>query len=334
MKKIILFALLFFPFFANANELFETNIDWYNIKWIKLVRNSWYKLIVWVSEKWESLESMVTRYGWVSWVNWAYFCPADYKECWWINKTFADRISNSYDWSATPDDTWPERVIFALDKDQNPFLFRKAHDYSTWRDDIFITWKTLNFDRKKDIFNWIGNHPLLLQDWINKIWESGAIDSKMKAKSLKNFICSTSDWNTIYMWWVENATIYQVPEILKKLWCYNAINLDGGWSTAMMYNNKYIKWPWRNIMDAWIIIPDKNYPVKPDYSKDPTTQKAIETLNKKIQSKFANLDDMTRKQKLFALKSKVEAIILKFKSGSKEKVLYEGVLRYLERQIM
>ncbi len=334
LRYIAIYLLLLLPIWVSANELVDTKIDWFNIKAIKIKKNTGYKLIVWVSEKGESLESMVKRYGWVSWVNWAYFCPKDYKECWGVNKSYADRISNWVDYSFSPDDTWPERVIFALDKDQNPFLFRKAHDYSRWRDDEFIQGKTLNFNRRKDIFNWIWNHPLLLQDGVDKVWECKIIDSKMKKKALKNFVCSDESWENIYLWWVENASIYELPWIIKKFWCYNAIGLDNWWSSAMIHNGKYLRWPWRDITDAWIVIPDKNYPVEPDFSKDPATQRAIEDFKRLLEAKYSVLDDMTRKQKYFALSSKLEIIISKLKAWSKKRVYYEWIKRFVDSMIM
>ncbi|MDD2565249.1 MAG: phosphodiester glycosidase family protein [Candidatus Gracilibacteria bacterium] len=332
LKKIIfLIIFLILPSLVSANVLIETNVDGYKIKALKIERNTGYKVIVGVSEKGESLDSMVSRYGGISGVNGAYFCPADYKDCGGVNKTWADRISNGYNWSTTPNDTGPERVVFALDKNQIPFLYQKAHDYSKGTDDIFLVGKTINFDRKSDIYNGIGNHPLLLQDGINKIGESGAIDNKMESKSLKNFICSTQDGNIIYMGGVENATIYQMPDILKKLGCYNAINLDSGGSSAMMYNNKYIRGPGRNIMDALIIIPDKNYPIKSTISQDPKILKVVEAFKKIINTKFASLDDFTRKQKLFALNSKLN--LLSKNSSEAKKSFYEALIKTVNSYI-
>lgn len=333
MKKLFLLTLLLFPFLVSANELVDFNIDWYKIKTIKIVKNSWYKLIVWVSEKWESLESMVKRYWWVSWVNWAYFCPADYKECNGVNKTFSDRFSNWYDWSITPSDTGTERVVFALDKLQNPFLYQSAHDYSNWRNDEFLIWKTINLSKAKDIYNWIGNFPLLLENGESKVNNCKLIDSKMKAKSLKNFICASADWNTIFLWWVENISIYDVPQIIKKIDCYNAINLDSGGSTSMIFNNKYIKWPGRNIMDAWIIVPDKNYPIKSVFSDIPEEQKIIAKYKEMLNKKFISLDDFTRKQRLYTLSSRLSVEISKFPDGSKKKslqLLKKAVDSYIE----
>lgn len=252
----ILILLISFLIITNttfANELYETQIDWYQITTIKIVKWSWYKVIVWVSDKWESLKSLTEKYSWVSAVNWAYFHPSDYG---WENDSSAPRISN---WTLHSkwDETWIVNVIFAFDKNNNPFLFQDGHDYSSWRGDIYMTGRTINLDKKSDIYNGIWNFPLLLKDWENMLDKALEISEKMKAKSIKNFICSTSDWNTIYMWNIKNPNIWSVPEILKKMWCYNAINLDAGGSSAMIYNNKYIIWPGRNIMDSFIVVKDE-----------------------------------------------------------------------------
>lgn len=256
MKKLKIIITISLFFLLNkevyANELYKTEIDWYEISTIKVVKWSGYKVITWVSKEWESLSSLVSRYNWVSWVNWAYFHPADYG---WVNDSSAYRMSN---WTkhAKWDETWATNVVFAFDLDNNPFLFQNAYDYSSWRGDIYMTGRTINLDKKDKIYNWIWNFPLLLKNGENMLDKALEISEKMKAKSIKNFICSTKDWNTIFMWNIKNPNIRQVPEILIKLGCYNAINLDAWGSSSMIYNSKYISGPGRNIMDGFIIVKD------------------------------------------------------------------------------
>ncbi len=280
-KIIILIFILFTAKTSFANELYKTEINWYKISALKIFKWSWYKVIAWVSTNWESLDSLVKKYNWVSWVNWAYFHPADYG---WVNESNAYRISN---WTkyAKWDETWASNVVFAFDKNWIPFLFQNAHDYSTWRWDIYMTGRTINIDKEKEIHNGIWNFPLLLKDWVNMLDKELEISEKMKAKSLKNFICSSKDWNTIYMWNIENPNIRAVPDILSKLGCHNAINLDAGGSSAMIYNNKYIRGPGRNIMDAFIIIKDENSKTEVKTTSD--EEKKKEAIKKLILEKVA-----------------------------------------------
>lgn len=325
MKYIILVILLSLTSLTSANELINKTIDNHYINAIKVEKNKWYKVIVWISDKWESLKSLINKHNWISWINWAYFCPKDYKECNWINNTNADRFSNWTDYSKWKE-TWPERVIFSIDKNNNTFLFRNWHDYSTWRWDLYLEWKTLNLDKKKDIYNWIWNFPLLLQSWINKTLESKAIDSKMKSISTKRFICSTESWDII-MWSISNIDIYSVSNIIKQIWCYNSINLDSWWSSAMIYNNKYLEWPWRYIMDAFIVIKDENYIKENKYTE------FVEKYNEKLIKKYDwNLDKV--KQRLSSIVDKINILIESTKKYSVKTVdklneLKEAILNFM-----
>lgn len=328
--KILKISLIIFILFTAktsfANELYKSTIDWYKVTAIKVVKWSWYKIIAWVSQDWESLDSLVKKYNWVSGVNWAYFCPADYKECNWKNDSSSDRISNWTNYSKW-DDTWVDRVIFSFDKFGNPFLFQNAHDYSTWRWDIYLTWKTINLDKKDDIYNGIWNFPLLLKNWENMLDKANTISEKMKAKSIKNFICSSKDGNTVYMGSVENPNIRTLPSILIKLWCYNAINLDAGGSSAMIYNNKYLRWPGRNIMDAFIVVKDekseeeiKKEKVKKELLEKIEAQKLEKQRKENILNKYKKKIDLAFEKIIKSFEDKTNEVKLEYLSNLNIKI--------------
>ncbi|MDD5213289.1 MAG: phosphodiester glycosidase family protein [Candidatus Gracilibacteria bacterium] len=292
MNKLKIIIIFSFFFLLNkevyANELYKTEIDGYKITAIKVVKGSGYKIIAGVSKEGESLSNLVSRYNGVSGVNGAYFCPRDYKECNGKNDSNSDRISNGTNFSKW-DETGASRVIFAFDSDNNPFLFQNAHDYSSGRGDIYMTGRTINLDKKDKIYNGIGNFPLLLKNGENMLDKAPEISEKMKAKSLKNFICSTKDGNTIYMGNIQNPNIRQVPAILIKLGCYNAINLDAGGSSSMIYNSKYISGPGRNIMDAFIIVKD-------DVKHSNTLKQTEEERKKQAELKKKILENIAKKK--------------------------------------
>lgn len=76
-------------------------------------------------------------------------------------------------------------------------------------------------------------------------------------------------------------------------------------------------------MDAWIVIPDKNYPVRSEYSKNAKVMKLIEEFKAILIDRLAFLDDLSRKQKLFALSSKLGELIDMSPKGSFKRELYE-----------
>jgi len=247
-----LFIITFF-LSINISYWYDYLEEIWDYKWkiFYIKKDSPYKVVSSRSINGESLESLVNKVWWVAWINWSYFCPADYKACNWKNTFNWDRISN-WNISSRWNNTW-SRFIFWFDKNNNSLIYQ-----TSWRSVDSFHW----------IYNWISNFPLILKEWesyldyYEKAW---LIDSKMKLKWYKNFICSTKDWD-IYMWYIVDQTIYDMVNVLKNLWCYNALNLDSWWSLSV-YDKWYKRWPWRDIMDAFVIVEDK---------------RRIDKLNKKV----------------------------------------------------
>ena len=71
----------------------------------------------------------------------------------------------------------------------------------------------------------------------------------MKKKSVKNFICSNKNGTKIFFGFIYNITIDETAIALKDFGCWNAINLDAGYSTTFIYNGKYVIKPQRDILD-------------------------------------------------------------------------------------
>lgn len=239
---ILPFTFLFFPFIASANTYIEKTIDWHKVKVIKYdLASKDFTFKIWVNNDWDatSLRDLMDKNNWISAVNWVYFCPADYSSCNWKNFTINERYINGKK-IAWYDDTW-DRVVFALDKDKVPFLFQT---------------NKINADKENNIYNWVGNFPLILQDWKNMIEyyrEQWLIDKKMKASMSRNFVCSDKTWENLYFWYVYDIILDHLHAVLTELGCYNALNLDAWASSAMIYNSRYIVWPGRVILD-WLII--------------------------------------------------------------------------------
>ena len=252
LKKILTISLFILFFQINntfANTLIERTISWYKAKIIEYSTDSkLYNIKIWTHPKnWWTLRSIMWEVGWITWVNWVFECPKDYSACGGKNYTINERYVNWIKKSVYKS-TW-DRVIFAWDKNIQPFLFQTDK---------------INSSRENEIWEGFANHPLLLKDWIpqtEKYHELELIDYKMKLKWTRNFICSNKPWDKIYFWLVYNIDIDNLAIILKDFWCYNAINLDAWYSTSFIYNWKYIDWPGREILD-WVFIVPKNINTK------------------------------------------------------------------------
>lgn len=244
MRKILLGLILFLLInqasaYEYSRKTYSTSIWDFQIRLFKLDLLWDDRLVIWISDKWESLESLIKRYNWKAGIAWSFFCPKDYTNCWWINLTNADRFSYGQDFSRWTD-TW-DRYVFALDKDALAFLYHSSK---------------LNSEMRSEIHMWIWNHPLILKDWENMLeyyYDKGLIDKKMPASRPKSFICSTNNLWEIYMWVVKAAHMDDLPTVLSEIWCTNALNLDAGKTLALYNNWEYYLWPGRDMMDAVII---------------------------------------------------------------------------------
>lgn len=101
----------------------------------------------------------------------------------------------------------------------------------------------------------------------------------------------------------------------KKIWCLNAINLDAWWNTSMVYNNEYKKWPWRNIVDAFIIVED-------NWLWDKVLEKKLNESYKKIELSINKIESFAQRSYYFrVLDQKINILIKKTKSSKQIKIL-------------
>ena len=310
MKKICIFILFFISFCKSYwyQEHIVKEIWWKNVNLIKVILDWKHKIITSISQNWDTLSDLVKKENWISWVNWSYFCPADYKVCNWINFTDRARIYNNTLYSKWWTDFWSS-WMFWFWSDWTPIFALKNDWYSPWIN------KNVNTNKISDISYWLANYPVLVLNWENVVSQSDDIlDTKMKTIWTKNFICSLSDNKTIYMWMIQNITVKDMAWYLKdNLWCYNAINLDSWGSLWMIYNNENIKTPWRKIMDAFVVVETKN---EKDSTKNNTTQKSeLELKYEIIYKKYYN--------KLQEIKTDLEKI-------KKIEIIFENYLKKLK----
>lgn len=250
MNPKLLISLIIIVLFCSlnntyANTYIEKTIDGHKVKLIKYnLASDKFIFKIWINKNWEAtwLRELLDENNGISWINWAYLCPKDYKSCNWVDSTINERyIEGEKHWPYT--DTW-ERVVFALDKDNKPFLFQT---------------NKINSDKESEIYTWIANFPLLIKDWesmIEHYWDVWLIDKKMILSMNRNFVCSDKWWKNLYLWYVYNIRLNSLHSVLTDIGCYNAVNLDAWYSSAMIYNSKYIIWPGRDILD-WLIIERK-----------------------------------------------------------------------------
>jgi len=238
---------------TGYQELLDTS----NHRVIKIVLGENISVVSTFSEQGESLDQLMKKENWVSAVNWAYFCPADYWHCNQQNTTTADRVSQGVRSSKYKPDLGA-RWLFWFNIEWELLFILNNLGYVQWIN------KKYNADKIDEIYNWISNFPVLLVDGEDVVdLSKSLLDDKMKTKWTKTFICHNQDKTIVYMGQIFNKNIYETPTYMKDtFWCYNGINLDAGASMWMIYNNSAKNTPWRNIMDAFVVR--ENKPISKD----------------------------------------------------------------------
>lgn len=271
-KKVVITIWLFLLLASNtfANNYMEKTIEWHKFRVIKYdTKSKDYIFKIWINpDYWATdLRELMEKNNGVSSINWVFFCPSTYSECWWQTFTNNERYFEGVKiWTSI---STQDRVVFSIDKNNNPFLYQT---------------NKINTEKESDIYYWFANFPLLLNEWNSKIQDYvdlDLVDNKMKSKIDRNFICTDITKRYIYTGYVSKISLLDLPDLLIKFGCYDALNLDAGWSSAMIYNGRYLIWPGRDIMD-WVVIERKWLDTKKIIENSKLSLKLIE---KKISKK-------------------------------------------------
>lgn len=262
LAKILIIFIFCFSFIWNTfayRELLIENRGGKPIRVIKVVLD-WQDFVITslAGTGWETLENLVKKVWWDSGINWTFFCPKDYSYCDGVTHSNFERIF-LWDW-ASYSASWPDtsvRMIFWFDIEWNPLMVQRKHsDHDTGLE------MNVNEDRIYDIEFGLSNYTVLLVEWQNVVGKNSAhFTSNMYSSANRNFICSTQDDSTVYMWVVWWISIPKLAEYVEKNFgCYNALALDAGASEAMVYDwNVLARSGRRRIMDAFVVVDRETY---------------------------------------------------------------------------
>lgn len=180
------------------------------------------------------LSTYVSRSGAYAGINGNFFCPAEYPSC--AGKT------NSFD-------------LLVMNK--NKVYFNSANNvYSTNPVAVFGSGlirfipQAENWGRDTGVDAVISNFPLLVSG--GNIVYGDSSDTKFTNKGTRNFVAHKG--NTIYIGVMYNANMTDSAHVMKAMGMDDAMNLDEGGSTALMFGGNYIAGPGRNIPDALLFL--------------------------------------------------------------------------------
>lgn len=182
------------------------------------------------------LDQYATRNNGFAAMNGMYFCPADYASCAGKTNSFDTLFFNS-------------RVKRYINSDNNvysnlPFLVINADGSPR-----FIG-RTLEWGRDTGIQAGTAGNPMLVQGGNIAVVEGNLDDKQRTVKSNRGAFVQKGD--TIYLCIVGGATVPDSAQVYKTLAVDNAINIDGGGSSALWINGSYVYGPGRQIPTAII----------------------------------------------------------------------------------
>ena len=233
---------------TSSHDVIKVTLDWTHKIVVNAVQNG---------QSPKAVKTLMDEVGGVSAINWAFFDAYSAEK-----SSDMIAITNWTKRSVYGDDLWDTRALFWFQYDGTPLL-------------------VTNSTRSRGNGNWVNSEfskiqyglamHVLLVNWQNVSYNNSEMnnDKKQWWAATKEFICSTQDKSTIYFWRVYNVTFVWLAEYVQRTFgCYDAIQLDAWWSTAIYYEWEKIAWPGRNVMDAFVVIEDDS-----QYRED--LQKAI-----------------------------------------------------------
>ncbi|OGF27930.1 hypothetical protein A2303_07800 [Candidatus Falkowbacteria bacterium RIFOXYB2_FULL_47_14] len=200
----------------------------------------------------KSLGKFVTEHDGFAGVNGTYFCA--YASCesnnyyfFPVYDTFLGKIINEDQLKY-----WTTGPIMAFDIVNNFYYFKDSRELKSLENFETVYGTKLQAA--------IGNKPRLIENGMNQLieWE---LDSKQKnTRAMRNAIGYKKGDNggkgTVYLVITQNATVPDLAEIMKAIGVDYALNLDGGYSSALWYGDEYMVMPGRDVPNA-IVFSEK-----------------------------------------------------------------------------
>ena len=183
----------------------------------------------------KSLEAHVSENGGFAGINGPYFCPPDYETCEGkVNSTdFAFYNSKNGQWLMEDALDWNKTGLATFEGHSAKF-YRKSSDYGGGSVDAGVS-----------------NYPALLSEG-NVVVNTGDLTSyQTDVRGPRGAI--GADDNNLYLAIVSGATVPEAAYAMKALGAKDALNLDGGGSSALYINGAYKVGPGRGLPNAIVL---------------------------------------------------------------------------------
>lgn len=164
-----------------------------------------------------------------------YFCPISYASCASDANAFFSPVYDTLAgrWVNQRNLSWNDRALIAFDTANNPYFYAQSSTFG-------------GFGNLRAA---IGNWPGLVQNGNIIVGSYSTMDDKQKnVKGYRGGIGFTG--KTLYLVVARSATVPDLAYIMKAMGIQNALNLDGGGTSALIYNGRYKVGPGRAMPNA------------------------------------------------------------------------------------
>ncbi len=182
----------------------------------------------------KSLGDYVNEYGAFAGMNGSYFCPPDYSSCGGKVNSFDYALYHSQQgkWLNKDARSWDKTGMFTFRGGSYEF-YKKSNEFGGGSVDAAIS-----------------NYPSLLKN-NEVVVKDGDLTSFQKIKGTRGAIGVGGE--NIYLAIITNATVEEAAYAMKALGAKYALNLDGGGSSAMYIDGRYVVGPGRSLPTAVLL---------------------------------------------------------------------------------
>ncbi len=185
----------------------------------------------------KSLAQYIAESGGFAGINGTYFCPQDYSTCAGKVNSFDFGLFNTRQsrWINGTTLFWNGRTMIAFDGGSNPYFFKDAN----------------SFGGVGDLKAAIVNYPALVSGGQNVLGNGDSLNDYLKVtRSTRSGLGIKG--KVAYLVVARGASVPDLAEIFMSLGVDHAMNLDGGGSSALYYNGRYLAGPGRSLPNAVI----------------------------------------------------------------------------------
>lgn len=175
-------------------------------------------------------------------INGSYFCSSGGCE----NNYFFAPVFNTNKNKLINEDQlkyWTTGPVIAFDQNNKYYYYKDSRDFKSVED--------FEATNKVKLQALISNKPRLIEDGMNALIEWDIDDKQRDVKAIRNALAFKG--NKMYLIVGYNSTLINLANVLKSMDMEYALNLDGGYSAALYYNDEYMVGPGRNIPNALLI---------------------------------------------------------------------------------